>query len=99
MRAEAIPKEEFNTLKLDFAELDKKHDELLLGKAWLENEFEQKSKQLESSGLKCAELEKRVANLQHDLDEVTKDTDILDRELLGKQFSFPFRHNMHSEGN
>ena len=33
MLAEAIPKEEFNTLKLDFAKLEKKHDELLLGKA------------------------------------------------------------------
>ena len=39
MLAEAIPKEEFNTLKNNFAELEKKHDELLLGKAWLESEF------------------------------------------------------------
>ena len=99
MLAEAVPKDEFNTLKLKFAELEKKYEELSLEKAWVEGEVTQKSQELESSGLKCAELEKKISTIQHDLEEVTKDTEILHKELLRKQFSFPFRHDTNSEVN
>ena len=81
---EAVPKEEFNTLKKKFAELEKKHDELLLGKAWLEREFQQKSQDLDTSERKRAQLETQVSTLQHDLDDATKGSEILDKELLRK---------------
>ena len=97
--AEAVPKEEFNTLKKSFEELEKKYEELSLEKAWVEGEVQQKSQELECSDHKCAELEKKVSALQHDLDEVANGFEILHKELLGKQFSFPFRHDTHSEGN
>ena len=84
MLAEAVPKEEFNTLKKNFAELEKKHDELLLGKAWLEREFHQKSQDLDASEHKRTELETKVSTLQHELDDATKGSEILDKELLRK---------------
>ena len=99
MLAEAVPKDEFNTLKLKFAELEKKYEELSLEKVWVEGEITQKFQELESSGLKCAELEKKISTIQHELEEVTKGTEILHKELLGKQFLFPFRHDTHSEVN
>ena len=99
MLAEAVPKDEVNTLKLNFAELEKKHEELTLEKTWVEGEVQQRSQELESSGLKCAELENKVTTLQHDLNKVTKDTELLDKELLGKRFSFPFHHDILSEVN
>ena len=43
MLAEAIPKEEFNTLKSNFAELEKKYNVLSLEKVQLEGEVQQKS--------------------------------------------------------
>ena len=61
--------------------------------------MQQKTQELESSDLKRTELENKVSTLQHDLDEVTKDSEILHKELLGKKLSFPFRYDTHSEDN
>ena len=91
--AEAVPKEEFNTLKSSFAELEKKYDALSLEKVQLEDEVQQKSQDLESANRKREELEGKISTLQHDLDEVARDFEILNKELLGKQFSLPFRCN------
>ena len=55
--------------------------------------MQQKSQDLESSDRKREELEGKISTLQHDLDEVARDSEILNKELLGKQFSIPFRCN------
>ena len=89
--AEAIPKEEFNTLKSNFAELEKKYDVLSLEKTQLEEEVQQKSQDLESSDRNHEELEGKITTLQSDLDELAKDSETLNKELLGKPFSLPFR--------
>ena len=84
MPAEAVPKEKFNMLKKDFAELENKHGELLLGKAWLEREFQHKSEDLDASECKRAELKTQMSTLQHELDGATKGSEILEKELLHK---------------
>ena len=55
--------------------------------------MQQKSKDLESSDWNHEELEGKISTLQSDLDELAKDSDILNKELLGKRFSLPFRCN------
>ena len=64
MLAEAVPKEEFNTLKSNFAELKKKYDALSLEKVQLEGEVQQKSLDLESSDRNHEELEGKISTLQ-----------------------------------
>ena len=89
--AEAVPRREFNTLKASFAELEEKYKALSLEKTQLEDEVQQKTLDLESSDHHRKELEDKISALEGDIDELTKDSQILDRELLGKQFSLPFR--------
>ena len=70
MLAEAVPKEEFNTLKSNFAELEKKYNALSLEKAQLEEEVQQKSQDLESSDRNREKLESKISMLQSDIDEL-----------------------------
>ena len=84
MLAEAVPKKEFDTLKSNFAELEDKYKALSLEKAQLEGEVQQKSLDLESSDRHREELEGKISALQSDIDEMTQDSKILDKELLGK---------------
>ena len=88
---EAILRSEFDTLKSNFAELEKKYKDLSLEKIQLENEVQQKTLDLESSNHHRKELEDKISALEGDISELTKDSQILDKELLGKQFSLPFR--------
>ena len=81
---EAVPKEEFNNLKSKLSELKKKYDALVAEKAKLEEENKQKSKDLESASTRHQELIDKIATLESDLDSATKDSKILDKELLSK---------------
>ena len=78
-------------LKASFAELEEKYKALSLEKTQLENEVQQKTLDLESSDHHRKELEDKISALEGDISELTKDSQILDKELLGKQFSLPFR--------
>ena len=91
--AEAVPKEEFNKLKSNLAELKNKYDALALEKSQLADELQQKSQDLESSDRNREELEQTITNLQGDLDDLAKGSEILNKELLGKQFPVPFRYD------
>ena len=53
--------------------------------------MQQKSRDLESSDRNREELESKISTLQSDIDELAKDSEILNKELLGKPFSLPFR--------
>ena len=81
---EAVPKEDFNKLKSNLSELKKKYDALAAEKTKLEEENKQKSKDLESASTTHKELEEKIATLESDLDSATKDSEILDKELLSK---------------
>ena len=94
MFADAVPKEDFNQLKTDLAEQKKRCEELSLEKAWLEEELKRKSQDLESAEHKCEEREETITTLQDDLNDLCKGDEILDKELLRKQYSFPFRHTI-----
>ena len=76
----------------ELAEQKKKNEELTTEKTWLEEELNRKSKDLESAELKRKDLEGTVTTLQDDLNELTENSKILDKELLSKQCSFLFRH-------
>ena len=90
MYAEAVPKEEFNRLKSVLGELQKKNDALLSEKVQLEEDAKQKSEALESAGTYRQELEDKISTLQADLDAVIKDSEILNKELLGEQYAISF---------
>ena len=86
-------------MKSTLAELNKKYDDLALEKSRLAEEVQQKSQDLESSDRNREELELTINNLQGDLDDLSKDSQILNKDLLGKQFSLPFRYdNCHPFG-
>ena len=89
--AEAVPRREFDTLKSSFAELEEKYKALSLEKAQLEGEVQQKSLALESSDRHREELEGKISALESDIYEMAEGSKILDKELLHKQFSLPFR--------
>ena len=76
----------------ELAEQKKKNEELALEKSWLEEELNRKSQDLESAEQKRKDLEGTITTLQDDLNELTENSKILDKELLSKQCSFPFRH-------
>ena len=76
----------------ELAEQKKKNEELTLEKTWLEEELKRKSQVLESAELKRKDLEGTITTLQDDLNELTENSKILDKELLSKQCTFPFRH-------
>ena len=78
-------------MKSNLVELKKKYDALALEKTQLADELRQKSQDLESSDRNHEELEGKISTLQSDLDDLAKDSEILNKELLGKQFSLPFR--------
>ena len=81
---EAVPKEDFNKLQSKLSELKKKYDALVAEKTKLEEENKQKSQAPESASTKHQELADKIATLESDLDSATKDSDILDKELLSK---------------
>ena len=87
---EAISRNEFNTLKSNFAELEEKFKALSLEKAQLEEEVRQKSLALDSADHRIKELERRISELEGDIVDMAEGSKILDQELLGEQFSFPF---------
>ena len=74
-------------------ELKKKYDAVALEKTKLADELQQKSEDLESSDQKREEMEGTITALQGDLDDLAKDSKILNKELLDKQFSLPFRYD------
>ena len=78
-------------MKSNLAELKKKYDALALEKTQLADELQQKSQDLESSDRHREDLEGKISMLQSDLDDLAKGSEILNKELLGKQFSLPFR--------
>ena len=88
---EAVPRNEFNTLKSNFAELEEKIKALSLEKAQLEEEVRQKSLALHSADHRIEGLEHRISEFESDILDMAEGSRILDQELLGKQFSFPFR--------
>ena len=96
MLTEAVPKNEFITLKLSHEELEKSYLALTLEKTQLEGEVHEKCMALESAIRDREELENKVSALTSDIEEMAKDFKILDQELLGKQFSLPFRCNVLS---
>ena len=65
---------------------------MLSEKLQLEEDAKQKSEALESADAKHQELEDKISTLQADLDAVTNDSVILNKELLGKQYSISFRY-------
>ena len=77
----------FNALKTNFTELEKKYGLLMTEKTKLEKENKRKSEELESAQIIRKDLEDKISTLQSDLDAATKDSDILEKELLGKYFS------------
>ena len=83
---DAVPKEDFDKLKSDLTELQKKLEGVLSEKAQLEEDARQKSQALESVEAKRQELEDKISTLETDLDAATKDSDILNKKLLGKQY-------------
>ena len=91
MFTEAIPRGEFDTLKSNFAELEEKFKDLSLEKAQLEEVVRQKSQALDSADYRIDELEQRISGLEGDILDMAEGSKILDQELLGEQFSFPFR--------
>ena len=82
--ADDVPKEDFETLKYSFEELQKKHDEVLLERTQLEEDLVKKSEELESAAAKRQELEDKISTLESDIEAATKDSDILGKEVLGK---------------
>ena len=74
-------------MKSDLVELKKKYDALVLEKTQLADELQQKSQDLESSERNREELEEKISTLQNDLDDLSKGSEILNKELLGKQIS------------
>ena len=90
--AEAVSKEEFTKVKYALAELEKKNEALLSEKTQLEEDAKQKAEALESADTARQEMEDKLSTLQADLDAVTKDSEILNKELLGEQYSIPFRY-------
>ena len=62
-------------------------------KTKLAGELQQKSEDLKSSDQKREELEGTITALQDDLDDRAKGAEILNKELLQKLFSIPFRYN------
>ena len=76
--------EAFNALKTNFTELEKKCRLLMTEKAQLEEENKRKSEELESARTIREDLENKISTLESDLDAATKDSDILEKELLGK---------------
>ena len=91
--AEAIPKEDFKTLKSNFSELTEKFDALALEKTKLAEELEQKDEKLKTSDLKLGELEGTILALQDDLDDLSKGADVFNTELLRKDFLSLLRHS------
>ena len=83
--ADVVPKEDFETLKSSFKELQKKHDEVLSEKNQLEEDLMKKFEELESAAAKRQELEDKISTLESDLDAATKDSDILGKEVLGER--------------
>ena len=69
-------------MKSKLSELKKKYDALVAEKTKLDEENKQKSKDLESVSSKHQELTDKIATLESDLDSATKDSEILDKELL-----------------
>jgi len=92
---EAVPKNEFITLKLSHEELEKSYLALTLEKTQLEGEVHEKCMALESAVRDREELENKVSALTSDIDDMAKDSKILDEELLGKQLSSPFRCSVY----
>ena len=74
----------FNGLKTNFTELEKKYGLLMTEKTQLEKENKRKSEELESARTIREDLENKISTLESDLDAATKDSDILEKELLGK---------------
>lgn len=93
---EAVPKEEFIKMKSTLAELNKKYDDLALEKSRLAEELQQKSQDLESSNRNREELDLTITNLQGDLDDLAKDSQILNKELL-EPLGYPLFNTDRSE--
>ena len=74
-------------MKSNFSELIKKFDALALEKTKLVEELEQKDEKLKASDLKLDELEGTIIALQDDLNDLSKDSGVLNTELLRKDFS------------
>ena len=91
-----VPKEEFNKLKSNFSELTKKFDALASEKTKLAEELKQKDEKLKASDLKLNDLEGTVAALQDDLNDLTKDSEVLNKELLRKGFSPLLRYSLRN---
>ena len=74
-------------MKSNFSELTKKFDALALEKTKLAEELKQKDEKLKASDLKLDEQEGTIAALQDDLNDLSKDSSILNTDLLRKDFS------------
>ena len=92
--AEAVPKEDFKTLKSNFSELTEKFDALALEKTKLAEELEQNDEKLKASDLKLGELEGTILALQDDLDDLSKGSDVFNKELLRKDCSSLLRYSL-----
>ena len=85
--AEAIPKEDISKLKSNLSELTKKYNALALEKTSMEEELKQTSDNLKYSDQRREELEETINTLQGDLDDLAKDAEVCNEELLRKHLA------------
>ena len=87
MYAEAIPKEDISKLKSNLSELSKKYKTLAVEKISMAEELKQTSDNLKISDQRRLELEETVNTLQGDLNDLSKEAEVCNEELLRKHLA------------
>ena len=85
--AEAIPKEDINQLKSNLTELTKKYRALAVEKISMAEELKQTSDNLKISDQRRKELEETVNTLQGDLNDLSKEAEVCNEELLRERLT------------
>ena len=85
--AEAIPKEDINKLKSNLSEVTKKYKALAVEKINMAEELKQTSDNLKVSDQRREELEETVNTLQGDLNDLAKEAEVCNEELLRKHLT------------
>ena len=82
--AEAIPKEDINLLKSNLSELTKKYRALAVEKIGMSEQLKQTADNLKVSDQRRGELEETINALQGDLNDLAKEAEVCNEELLRK---------------
>ena len=91
--ADAVPKKDFDTLQATYEKLkekvaaeEEKCKNLVSERTKLAESLEEKTAELDTALSKISELEGKNSTLQEDLDAVTKDSEVLEKQLLSNLF-------------